>query len=82
MMHLALDGIWTQSVVFWWPCFGLDFGSEGLPELGHGAAVTIMLELLGLAALAWCWFAFGLRDADHRRTFVQTGHLPRELAAS
>src|SRR5689334_4472680 len=32
MMHLALDGIWMQTAVFWWPFFGTDFGSGALPE--------------------------------------------------
>jgi len=80
MMHLVLDGIWTQSSVFWWPFFGLDFGPSAVPELDRGAAVAIVMELIGVAALAWCWFTFGLRDAEHRRTFLSTGHLPRELA--
>jgi len=81
MMHLVLDGIWTEPTVFWWPFFGLDFGLAAIPELDRGAAVAIVMELVGLGALAWCWFTFDLKDPDHRRTFVQTGHLPRELAA-
>jgi hypothetical protein len=82
MMHLVLDGIWTEPTVFWWPSFGLDFGPAAIPELDRGAAVAIVMELIGLAALAWCWFTFDLKDPEHRRAFVQTGHLPRELASS
>ena len=48
MMHLVLDGIWARPDVFWWPFFGLDFGTEGLPELGHPIAVTLLFEFVGL----------------------------------
>jgi hypothetical protein len=81
MMHIALDGIWARTEVFWWPFFGLDFGAGGLPELGHSLAVTLVMELVGAAALAWCYVTFGMRDQENRRVFLRTGHLPRELAA-
>jgi len=80
MMHLALDGIWARTEVFWWPFFGFAFPSGGLPELGHSLAVTLVMELVGAAALVWCFVTFGLRDRENRRTFVRTGHLPRDLA--
>lgn len=79
LLHLVLDGIWTQNEVFWWPFFGLSFGSGLVPEIDHSAVITIVLELVGAAALAWCWVTFGLTDADNRRTFLRTGHLPRDL---
>ena len=82
MMHLALDGIWTRTEAFWWPFFGLGFGVGTVPELDHGFAMLVIMELVGAAALAWCYVTFGLRDPDNRRTFLHTGHLPRELAAS
>jgi hypothetical protein len=81
LMHLVLDGIWARTEVFWWPFFGLSFGTGPLPELDRGPAWTIVLELAGIAALGWCWVAFGLADPGRRTTFVRTGHLPRELAA-
>ncbi len=79
MMHLVLDGVWTQTQVFWWPFFGIDFGPGLVPELDHGAAAAIIMEMIGLGALAWCYVTFGLADPEHRRTFLRTGHLPREL---
>jgi hypothetical protein len=79
MMHLALDGIWMQNEVFWWPFFGLSFGPGAVPELDHGAAATIVFELIGAAALVWAWFLFDFGDEENRRTFLKTGHLPREL---
>jgi membrane-bound metal-dependent hydrolase YbcI (DUF457 family) len=77
MMHLVLDGIWTRAEVFWWPFLGFGFGEGGLPELGRPVPVVLVLEVLGAAALVWCWRAFGLGDPDARRTFLRTGHLPR-----
>lgn len=78
MMHLVLDGIWTNTNVFWWPFFGLDFGTEGLPELGHPLGVIVLMELIGAGALVWCWKQFDLADPKNRRLFVETGHLRRE----
>lgn len=80
MMHLALDGIWARTTVFWWPFFGWSFGEGGLPELDHPVALLGFFELVGAAALVWCWTAFGLADPGNRRVFLRTGHLPRELA--
>jgi hypothetical protein len=77
LMHLALDGIWARPDNFWWPFFGLDFGSEGLPELGHSLGVTILMELAGLACLAWAWHMFGFADRTNRDRFLRTGHLNR-----
>jgi hypothetical protein len=79
MMHLALDGIWATTEVFWWPFFGGSFGAGGLPELGHSLAVSVVLELIGAAALAWCYVTFGLRDPENRRVFLRTGRLSREV---
>lgn len=81
MMHLALDGIWATTEVFWWPFFGLTFPEGGLPELGRSIGVSVVLELVGAAALVWCYVTFRLADPENRRLFLRTGHLPRELAS-
>jgi hypothetical protein len=80
MMHLVLDGVWTQTEVFWWPFFGAGFTSASVPELDHGVAVTLVLEAVGAACLVWSYLNFGLRDPAHRKVFLETGHLPREPA--
>lgn len=81
MMHLVLDGIWTDTDAFWWPFFGLDFGPEGLPELGRPLGVVLVMELVGAGALAWCWKQFDLADPGNRRLFLETGHLRRGATA-
>ena len=43
--------------------------------------MTLVMELIGAAVLAWCYVTFGLRDPENRRVFLRTGHLPRELAS-
>ena len=78
MLHLVLDGVWAQAEVFWWPFFGPTFSNSTIPEFDHGLMITITMELIGLAALVWGYINFGLSDPVHRRTFLTTGHLPRE----
>jgi hypothetical protein len=77
-MHLVLDGMWTRTETFWWPLFGWDFPAGHLPEVDRGA-LTFLLELLGAAALAWCWQRFRLYEPRRRELFVRTGHLGRDL---
>ena len=79
MVGLVLDGSWTAKTVFWWPFFGWSLPDGGLAELHRGPALLVLLDVVGLACLAWCWRAFGWSDPDNRRLFVRTGHLNREL---
>lgn len=79
MMHLALDGIWARPKVFWWPFFGLDFGSGGVPEFGHPAAIALLLELVGIGCFIWAWRAFDFADRNVRDRFLRTGHLSRSV---
>ena len=77
---LVLDGAWTSTAVFWWPFLsGAGFPGGGLAELHRGLLLSLVLEAIGVAALAWCWVAFGWSDAGNRRLFVRSGHLNREL---
>jgi hypothetical protein len=77
LMHLVLDGVWTRAEVFWWPFLGIELGAGELPELDRPVVVMVAMELVGLAALAWCWAQFGLGDPVRRRLFWRTGHLAR-----
>ena len=79
MMGLVLDGSWATKSVFAWPFFGWGFPGGGLPELQWALGVRVVLDLVGLVALAWCWRAFGFSDRANRELFWRTGHLNRAL---
>lgn len=72
-VHLALDGAFTDTKVFWWPFSG-GFDDAQLPSVARGAW-DIPLEIAGALALAWGWRRFGLADPTRRRTFLTTGRL-------
>ena len=69
---LVLSGAFASQHVFWWPAFGWSFGDVALlPAL----PVIVIEELLGLAAAAWIWSRFGLRDPARRRALLRRGRL-------
>ncbi|HEY1739604.1 MAG TPA: hypothetical protein VGI86_12880 [Acidimicrobiia bacterium] len=69
---LALSGAFTHAHVFWWPAFGTGFGNVALlpPVLW-----IVVFELVGLAALRWCWVRFGLRDPRRRTMLMRQGRV-------
>jgi hypothetical protein len=75
LLHLVLDGTWTDDRAFWWPFRGTAWSTARLPELGRGW-LDVVLELAGAASLAWAWRRFGLADPGRRRDLVRTGRLP------
>src|SRR4029079_16304297 len=75
-VHLVLDGAWTNTDVFWWPLFGASFGNDSLPEVSRGA-LSVVMEVVGLVALAYAYNRYGLPDARARERFLRTGQLPR-----
>lgn len=77
-MHLALDGTWTHTELFWWPAFGVSVPDVALPTFGRGVAGLVM-EVVGLVVGVWCWKRFGLDDPDRRREFLTEGRLDRDL---
>jgi hypothetical protein len=78
LMHLVLDGAWTDTHGFWWPFLGTSWSSSELPELGRGAS-NVVLELLGAGACWWGWRRFRLGELDRRQLFVQTGRVGRDI---
>lgn len=76
LLHLVLDGVWSDAALFWWPAFGLGFPDRSLPEIARGWLVVPM-ELAGALALVWWWRAFGLADPGRRRTFLRSGEVRR-----
>jgi hypothetical protein len=77
-LHLVLDGMWTDKIVFWWPAFGASFGDRSLPSIGRGW-FDVPLELIGLVALVWAYRRFRLGEPERRRVFLTTGRLGRDL---
>lgn len=78
LLHLVLDGVWTDTRVFWWPSFGLSFGNGQVPEVGRGI-LTLVMELVGGVALCFAWRRFGLVDVQRRAAFLRTGRIDRDL---
>lgn len=75
LLHLTLDGAFTDDRAFWWPFRGTAWSASELPELGRGA-FNIVLELLGAASIWWAWRRFGFAEPTARRAFLSTGRLP------
>jgi hypothetical protein len=79
LLHLALDGAWTDDRAFWWPFLGWSWSSSDLPELGRGG-LDVLLEVAGLAACAWAYRRFRLDEPDRRADFLRTGRIGRDVA--
>jgi hypothetical protein len=77
-LHLVLDGVWADTTAFWWPFTGLGFSDDRLPELSRGA-LTVVLELAGVAACWWGWRRFRLAEPARRAEFVRTGRVGRDI---
>lgn len=73
-LHLVFDGAFANTTLLWWPFTGSSFDDAPLPSIERGA-ISIVLELIGLAVLVWFWRRFQLADPERRRTLVHTGHL-------
>ncbi|MGH9236105.1 MAG: hypothetical protein ACRD0R_22515 [Acidimicrobiales bacterium] len=81
LVHLLLDGIWTDTQAFWWPFAGLAWSDARLPELARGW-LDLVLEAAGAAALWWSWRRFRLDEPVRRARFVRTGQLDRDVVGS
>ncbi len=73
-LHLVFDGAFANTSVLWWPITGTSFDDAPLPSIDRGA-ISVVLELIGLAVLIWFWRRFQLADPERRRILVRTGHL-------
>jgi hypothetical protein len=78
LLHLVLDGTWTNSSLFWWPFGGRPLGEGPIPEFEH-VAVSIALEVVGVAIAIYAVRRFELARPDRRREFLRTGRLGRDV---
>ncbi len=74
MCHLVLDASFTRTDVFWWPVTGTAFAGGQIPEVSHWT-ISVVLELLGVAAAVWAWRRFGLAEPTRRRQLLRDGRL-------
>jgi hypothetical protein len=74
--HLVFSGAWADTDAFWWPLTGLALSDAEPPELARGA-LTVLLELTGIALAVWWVRRVGLDDRAAREEFRRTGRLPR-----
>lgn len=81
LVFLVASGAWSRTALFWWPVAGDGEVGRGVPpEFDRPVVVLIVLELVGLAALAWIARCFSLSDPQRRQTFLTTGRLTRPSA--
>lgn len=81
MLHLVVDGAWTNTRVFGWPLGGWSFGAADLPAVARGWW-NGPLELLGLAVLVWFWRRAGLAEPARRRELARSGRLYERLGTA
>jgi hypothetical protein len=74
LLHLVLDGAFTNPGLFWWPIGG-GWPHERLPSMARSGALDLLLELIGFGQLLWAWRRFGLTVDAARRRFLRTGSL-------
>jgi hypothetical protein len=83
LLHLAMDGMWSNPRVFWWPLFGTDFPRQPMERgwLEYLSAGMALQEAVGIALLAWLLAAHGMLNREGIAAFARTGHLERTQGA-
>lgn len=81
LIHLLLDGMWTEQQTFLWPAFGWEF-PLGVPEYWAGFfdrlfsnPWRIVHELVGIGYLTYLWRRARLNDPERRRELLTTGRV-------
>src|SRR5215218_6160118 len=72
LLHLVLDGMWTDRETFWWPLFGASLPDRPLPSVERGIG-NFVLEVIGFGILVWAWRRFRMGDRENLRRFLTTG---------
>lgn len=81
LLHLVLDGAWSDAGLFWWPALGAQLPGDVPLSFHRPLVVLVAQEAAGVAATAWWWRRFRLHEPERRRLFLRTGHLGRDLVA-
>lgn len=81
LMHLALDGMWTQPESLWWPFLGFEFTGTGLATVAEYVSQVVrdpwmwLGEVGGLGYLGYLWWRSGLNQAHQRAMLLATGRV-------
>lgn len=79
MVHLVLDGSWTDQNLFWWPAFGVEFPDDGIPAWSRSIEVGLLLEILALGVAVWAYRQYELDKRSNRELLVKQGQLARSV---
>lgn len=79
LLHLVFDGAFNSTESFWWPFAGIDFVNESIPSFNR-MSLNVVLELVGIALLAWMWKINQLSIPANRARFISTGRLVGETS--
>lgn len=79
MVHLVLDGSWADQKLFWWPAFGADFPSNGLPEWSRSLLFGLVLEASALGVAVWAYRQYELDKPTNRELLIGQGQLARSV---
>ena len=75
LCHIALDGTWADTGVFWWPFTGLGALGTGAVSEFERLPGVLLLEGAGLIVGCWAWRRFALSDRSVRRILLTEGRL-------
>lgn len=81
LIHLFLDGMWTDPATLWWPFLGLDFSATAAGSAAEYVADVLTNpwvwagEAVGLAYLVWLGREGRLGQAEARQRFLATGQI-------
>ena len=78
-MHLLLDGTWAHAELFWWPFLGTSevLGTGTLSEFDRSISVVLIMELAGIAVLAFFARRLDVLGAG-KELFMSKGQILRD----
>ena len=75
-LYLVLDRAWTRTDMFWWPLSGIDIQNTNTPDW-ESVPILILMEIIGLAAIAYSVRTYKLFGKAERSLFFTKGHIKR-----